>query len=99
MAGSHTICKEMSEASVAASIQKSSEGDFAAEANVRQGESLRQEAYILGLNDSLTRDNHRHFYDAHAKNVFFPQGIFKGHIIRQSYASLQTKNHETRAHR
>lgn len=41
MAGSHTICKEMSEASVAASIQKSSEGDFAAEANVRQGESLR----------------------------------------------------------
>lgn len=40
LAGSHTICKEMPEASVAASIQKSPEGDFAAEANVRQGESL-----------------------------------------------------------
>ena len=38
--GSQTICKEISGASVSASIQKSAEGDFAAEGNVRQGESI-----------------------------------------------------------
>lgn len=78
--GSHSICKEISEGSGAASIQKSAEGDFASEANVRQRESLPQEPYILGLNDSLTRDNCRHFCGAHIKN-FFSQGILRAILL------------------